>query len=494
MASFDTLAAQASAPSTGSDRNPEAGHIPLEEAAKRCRFGVVTALPKEMAAMRAMLDAKWDFQVADDPNEYVIGKIAARDGSGDHYVAVTLLKKMGNNSAASAATNLLRSFPTVQDVLMVGIAGGCPDPSRPSRHVRLGDIVVSNEYGVLQYDNVKLAKGRIEVRDTSQRPSAVLIQRVKRLETERIEGEYPWEAHILRGRNLESAKRPAASTDRLSPAGQSGKTVKHPRDPNRRSGQPKLHYGRIGSANTLLKDAKYRDALRDKHDVRAVEMEGSGIADGTWEFSQSYILIRGICDYGDSNKNDIWQGYAAVAAAAYARSLIESFPAPADSPESSTSEVIEEAPLAISSASTAEALSERIADFLAAELSLTAFALFIDEGAKRLHLAMVARARTEYELQREILAVARGFRVATSVVQSVWISLQQSTPPLVAYSDFYPTQLTAIGSYGDFFRFANGFLGDRDFWASLVFHSPSGIGEITFDNEEVDFPFIGGLA
>ena len=34
------------------------------------------------------------------------------------------------------------------------------------------------------------------------------------------------------------------------------------------------------------------------------------------------LVIRGICDYSDSHKNKEWQGYAAMAAAAYAKDLL----------------------------------------------------------------------------------------------------------------------------------------------------------------------------
>jgi hypothetical protein len=34
------------------------------------------------------------------------------------------------------------------------------------------------------------------------------------------------------------------------------------------------------------------------------------------------LVIRGICDYSDSHKNKDWQGYAAMAAAAYAKDLL----------------------------------------------------------------------------------------------------------------------------------------------------------------------------
>jgi nucleoside phosphorylase len=36
------------------------------------------------------------------------------------------------------------------------------------------------------------------------------------------------------------------------------------------------------------------------------------------------LVIRGICDYADSHKNDIWQEYAAATAAAYAKDFLGS--------------------------------------------------------------------------------------------------------------------------------------------------------------------------
>jgi nucleoside phosphorylase len=39
-----------------------------------------------------------------------------------------------------------------------------------------------------------------------------------------------------------------------------------------------------------------------------------------------YIVIRGVCDYADSHKNKQWQGYAALAAASYAKELLGYIP------------------------------------------------------------------------------------------------------------------------------------------------------------------------
>jgi nucleoside phosphorylase len=161
----------------------------------------------------------------------------------------------------------------------------------------------------------------VESRDSSTRPSALMLGRLQFLEAERIAGLRPWEPYISRGDSLEGCERPSAVRDRIVAPDKS--EVSHPVDATRREGVPKIIYGRIGSANTLLKNAVVRDLVRDAANVCAFEMEGSGIADSAWTFGQQYLLIRGICDYGDMSKVDEWQGYASVVAAAYARALIE---------------------------------------------------------------------------------------------------------------------------------------------------------------------------
>ena len=114
---------------------------------------------------------------------------------------------------------------------------------------------------------------------------------------------------MLRASSLLGAKRPPRSSDVLHDSDDAAKRL--PILPTRREmrKQPKVHYGRIGEANTLLKDPKLRDALRDGLNVRAIEMEGSGVADGTWISGKSYMLIRGICDYCNSHKSDLWHIY-----------------------------------------------------------------------------------------------------------------------------------------------------------------------------------------
>ena len=98
--------------------------------------------------------------------------------------------------------------------------------------------------------------------------------------------------------------------------------IPHPADPSRHPRVPRVHLAPIASSGTLLKNPKRRDALGRDHQVRAVEMEGAGVAEATWAGQRGYLVIRGGCDYCDKFKNDDWQRYAAVVAAAYLKTLL----------------------------------------------------------------------------------------------------------------------------------------------------------------------------
>jgi nucleoside phosphorylase len=67
----------------------------------------------------------------------------------------------------------------------------------------------------------------------------------------------------------------------------------------------------------LMKDASVRDRLAAKKDILCFEMEAAGLMDHF-----PCLVIRGICDYSNSHKNKKWQGYAAIAAAAYTKDLL----------------------------------------------------------------------------------------------------------------------------------------------------------------------------
>jgi hypothetical protein len=82
-----------------------------------------------------------------------------------------------------------------------------------------------------------------------------------------------------------------------------------------------VHRGTIASGELVVEDAALRDQLATEYGLLCFEMEAAGaLADFPC------IVIRGISDYCDSHKNDLWHGYAAAAAAAYARHLFFHMP------------------------------------------------------------------------------------------------------------------------------------------------------------------------
>lgn len=285
------------------------------------RFGIVTALPYEYAAAKVMLETprEWHAPGAGAGRRSVCGEIPCRTG-GTHTVVLALLSDPGNNIASNRATLLLEHFPEVEHIIMCGISGGIPRPGTPEHDVRLGDIVVSDRGGVIQYDFGK-DDGKWTPRHAPRPPGAALLEAVKYLVAEECLSSRPWETYLPRQVLVEKAQRPRDASNAK------GEDVSYPEDPDRRAGFPRVFLAPIASSNILLKNKSERDALAKLFGVKGVEMEGSGIADAAWNRGEGYLVVRGVVDYCDKGKGDHWHRYAAVAAAAYVRALIESMPA-----------------------------------------------------------------------------------------------------------------------------------------------------------------------
>jgi len=287
---------------------------------------IVTALPKEGAAVKATFNARKTIGVPADRVIYELGVFRADSPTAvDRQVLLVTSVGMGKANASTIATNALRSFPSIEHILMVGIAGGCPNPDRSDEHVRLGDVVWSNNMGIVEYDFTKQTVGSREIRAFPQKPSAALLTVANHLQSEIILGGKPWEKILAEASAVLGVPyaRPLADTDLLH---SNRSLVPHPADGARQVGLPRVFGGGIATADTLQKDPTVRDFLRDKYGVRAIEMEASGLQSAAWVDGKDVFVIRGICDYCDEYKTDHWQNYAALAAAAYARALVMAMP------------------------------------------------------------------------------------------------------------------------------------------------------------------------
>ena len=302
--------------------------------------GWIAALPHERAAAEAMLDkehAPPRHKHTNDDNIYSLGSINGPNG--EHNVVIASLPpgRYGTTPAATAAAQMLSSFPAVKFGLMVGIGGGIPSDNND---IRLGDVVVSKPEGtfggVRQYDCGKATTHGFEECGALNSPPRVLLNAMGALESkhekrgtaiptilEAMYKDYPLMAkprkgpgYVYQGPNYDrlfqldyehaNSKRDCSECD-------STKEVDRQERPDQ---DPYIHYGTIASGNQVIKDARKRDLISEN--CLCFETEAAGLMN---DFP--CLVIRGICDYSDTHKNDRWQRYAAATAAAYAKELLQ---------------------------------------------------------------------------------------------------------------------------------------------------------------------------
>lgn len=214
---------------------------------------------------------------------------------------------------------------------MVGIGGGVPSQA----DLRLGDIVVGRR--VMQYDQGKVVNGGEFERTTLvSRTQPKLSNAISKLRAihESTPSSVPSIIRKMVEKNQGMGKYayPEGCPDMLFQASydhQPGALSCECCDSSmlahrsqRTDCAPKIHYGSIASGNQVMKHGITRDRIGAELQVLCFEMEAAGLMEHF-----PCLVIRGICDYSDSHKNKEWQEYAAAAAAAYAKELLEVVPA-----------------------------------------------------------------------------------------------------------------------------------------------------------------------
>ena len=301
--------------------------------------GWICALPLELTAAKAVLDEVHPPPEpsipSSDSNAYTLGSIHGHNT----VIACLPIGVYGTTSAATVASQMLSTFPSITTRLMVGVAGGVPTKKND---IRLGDVVVSTPNpqcpAVVQYDYGKtLADGQFHRTGQLNNPPFSLLTVVSKLKADhgleggqlpmnlaRVFEKYPLmkEDYAYPGQGQDFLLEPGCdhhhhchveaeqpcSTCELS------KLVKRS---HRSDDSPRIHYGPIASGNQVIKHGKTRDRLAKQLGIFCFEMEAAGLMD-----SFPCLIIRGICDYSDAGKNKRFQNYAALTAAAYTKELL----------------------------------------------------------------------------------------------------------------------------------------------------------------------------
>ncbi|KAL4812423.1 Pfs, NACHT and ankyrin domain protein [Aspergillus spinulosporus] len=280
----------------------------------------IAALPIERAAAEAMLDEEHATPIGftrhqTDANVYTWGRV------GEHNIVIASLASgvYGTTSAATTASSLLASMPSIRVGLLVGIGAGIARPHE-GRDIRLGDVVVSQPFGtmggVCQYDLIKAKLGdKREHTGFLGRPPTVLLNALSSIQAnhERKDSKVPVFLQEMLEKNPKMGKKSKQNpgyvyqgldNDRLfrascehvpGPDCQGCNTANEVQRDPRETTNPDIHYGIIASGNTLVKDAITRDRI--------------------------------VSDLGeDCICNDRWQHYASATAAAYTKELLAYVP------------------------------------------------------------------------------------------------------------------------------------------------------------------------
>lgn len=338
------------------------------------QVAILCALPLEYNAVSAIFDHFWDEKgdsygrAPGDLNSYTTGCI------GRHNVVLALMAHMGKANAASAGASLRSSYSGLKLVLLVGICGAMPY-NQFGAEILLGDTIISkaivqHDFG-RKYPDSFVMKNAAE--DRLQMPNKLVRNLLATLETDRgLELIETRSAYFMKELQTKANAAPRSVTYSYPGAAEdklydSTHRHKHRSSPNcvcwachedsdpvcsdamnascaeigcdssylvarsrlnaqhamshNAAHRPRIHIGRVASGDTVMKSASDRDMISRLTRAIAFEMEGAGI----WDEFNCIIIIKGVCDYADSHKSKVWQPFAAAAAAATSKAVLERY-------------------------------------------------------------------------------------------------------------------------------------------------------------------------
>ncbi|CAB3373765.1 Hypothetical predicted protein [Cloeon dipterum] len=332
--------------------------MPKVVASKQPTIAVVTSLYCEKLAVDSMLsdtETYVRFTTVGESNVYTLGTL------GCHRVVTTKLPTSGHTreamtAAGNTTTRLLGTFQQVEYVFLIGVGGGVPHYTDESKHVRLGDVVVSHPgnppkgYVYCYCDSLNQdQEGNCQFETKKWCPKSLELQSLaQKVKDEADAGEEPaWLKHLLAaqvhlGRNNESESsidftRPSEETDKLymNIGPREVIEVAHPVPSEganpRLEGCPRLHLGSVASGRYVVKDESCRQQFASKNEILAYDPElDAAVQSVQGNCRDNFMSIRGISDYRDGSRRNDWQPYSALAAASVMKAIVLGMEEPVD--------------------------------------------------------------------------------------------------------------------------------------------------------------------
>ena len=246
---------------------------------------ILTALPVELTA------AKKAFNIADDipprvtSNGIHFWPTVIQRSDGPMTGIVASFAGAGNVNASAITTILLSEFKP-KKVMMMGIAAGLREK------MVLGEVIVSDR--VVYYESAAaLEGGKFAPRPEILRP------------------------HMSTQQNLNTYLATPSLSARLCERGQTmGFEMPASSQAGNVAAGISVSSATIASGELLIRDPALQQSFRSLHDKAYVaEMEAYGVFDACEKQRVPALIVRGISDFGDGDKDDTFHTIASVAAA-----------------------------------------------------------------------------------------------------------------------------------------------------------------------------------
>jgi len=276
------------------------------ETRKKVDIAILTVIPQELAAAKAALGIQ-DIsnnrtRTQDSQTIYLYGELFSERTQRNYSLALGCIGTAGNYNSSQAATEVIKTHDP-KLLVLVGIAAGIKGKAK------LGEVVFSEQ--VLGYESaaLRLEDGTHTIQPRPDMPSVpngihqdvifylanhkdpITNNSQQRLESRfsGIGGEFPMlsvqdrsnlqENDIIRGIEIDVCT--------------------------------------VASGEKLLKDPSFLEDIRDNQHgrVKVGEMEAIGFAKACQKMRRDWLVIRGVSDFGDADKSDVFHSLASQTAA-----------------------------------------------------------------------------------------------------------------------------------------------------------------------------------
>jgi nucleoside phosphorylase len=276
------------------------------ETRKKVDIAILTVIPQELAAAKAALGIQ-DIsnnrtRTQDSQTIYLYGELFSERTQRNYSLALGCIGTAGNYNSSQAATEVIKTHDP-KLLVLVGIAAGIKGKAK------LGEVVFSEQ--VLGYESaaLRLEDGTHTIQPRPDMPSVpngihqdvifylanhkdpITNNSQQRLESRfsGIGGEFPMlsvqdrsylqENDIIRGIEIDICT--------------------------------------VASGEKLLKDPFFLEEIRDNQHgrVKVGEMEAIGFANACQKMRRDWLVIRGVSDFGDADKSDVFHLLASQTAA-----------------------------------------------------------------------------------------------------------------------------------------------------------------------------------